>query len=189
MFSRVMMSLNFPGMLFRLTLWLALIAVLLCAPVVLGEDVGMNGKSAYSKRVEQLIHECYLRYPEPPWITLGEFLRRRKQEEWLIVDVRSRRERKVSIIPGALSIDELKRRIGDYKGENILVYCTVGCRSGAYAQRLRKRGIQAFNLRGGVLVWAMDGRAFVTDDGKVTHRVHVYARKWNVLPPGYEAVW
>ena len=113
------------------------------------------------------------------------------QADWMIVDVRPRREQDVSIIPGAMSTKEFKTQTKARSEEcdkHILVYCTAGCRSARYAQKLHKQGFKAFNLRGGVLAWALDGRTFVTPDGEVTRRVHVCSGEWNVLPPGYEAV-
>ena len=50
----------------------------------------------------------------------------------------------------------------DFKENLILVYCTVGCRSGAYTKKLQKQGFNAFNLYGGVLAWALEGGIFLT---------------------------
>ena len=177
------------SMQFRLSLLLTLIGVLLGTVVIFGSKASTSSELPDTKRVEKLISECQRRYPKPPWITVKEFLRRSKQEEWIIVDARSRREQDVSIIPGAIGKSAFKAQIDEHKQKNILIYCTVGCRSGAYAQRLRKKGFHAFNLTGGVLAWALEGKTFVTPYGNVTRRVHVYGRKWNALPPSYEAVW
>jgi rhodanese-related sulfurtransferase len=119
---------------------------------------------------------------------MSEFLRRSEQEEWIIVDVRSPRERAVSVIPGSLSKEEFESRLEEAREKHILVYCTAGCRSGAYAQKLRKRGLDAFNLQGGVLAWALGGGTFVALDGQPTDHVHIYGRRWNSLPSGYTPV-
>ena len=55
-------------------------------------------------------------------------------------------------------------------------------------KKLRKQGFNVFNLRGGVLAWALEGRPFVTSTGEDTRRVHVYSGEWDVLLPGYESV-
>ena len=148
----------------------------------------MNGNSVYTQRVETLADECYRNHPDIPGLSPGEFARRSKQEEWAIVDVRSPRERAVSIIPGAVTSEEFEARPEEHEGKHILVYCTAGCRSGAYAETLREEGLDAFNLWGGVLSWAQQGRPFVTVDGQPTRRVHVNGERWDVLPPDYEAV-
>jgi rhodanese-related sulfurtransferase len=141
------------------------------------------------ERVRLLGEECLRKYPDTPSISLEEFLKLRAEGRCILVDARSVRERNVSIIPGAISVRELDT--GSVQGQQatIVVHCTVGCRSGKTAARLRGRGLDAYNLRGGVLAWALAGRNFVTPDGAPTKRVHVYGSRWNALPPGYEAVW
>ena len=51
----------------------------------------------------------------------------------------------------------------------------------------RKKGVHVENLRGGVLAWVFEGGR-VYDAGGETKRVHVYGKKWNYLPKGYEPV-
>ncbi|MGR3176699.1 MAG: rhodanese-like domain-containing protein [Candidatus Anammoxibacter sp.] len=145
------------------------------------------------QRIEQLANECCEEYPDVQRITVNEFpiqneASQNKQVKWIIVDVRSQRERDVSIIHGSLSVDEFEAQWDLFKGSPILVYCTAGCRSGAYTRKLKQKGFKAFNLRGGVLAWALEGLTFVTPNEEVTNRVHVYGKKWDALPPGYEAV-
>jgi rhodanese-related sulfurtransferase len=111
----------------------------------------MNRTSVYTQRVEQLADECHREFPDAPGLSPSEFARRSKQEDWAIVDVRSPRKRAVSIIPGAATSEEFEARSEEHKGKHILVYCTAGCRSGAYAETLREEGLDAFNLWGGVL--------------------------------------
>ena len=74
-------------------------------------------------------------------------------------------------------------------GAEVIVYCTVGLRSGKTARQLRERGINALNLRGGILAWLAAGGALVDAQGAPTNRVHVYGRRWNAVPEGFEAVW
>jgi rhodanese-related sulfurtransferase len=139
-------------------------------------------------RTEELANICDRTYPNTPRLSMNEFLHRSEREEWIIVDVRSPRERAVSVIPGSMSKEEFEARLEEAREKHILVYCTAGCRSGAYAQKLRKRGLDAFNLRGGVLAWALGGGTFVAPDGQPTDHVHVYGRRWNSLPSGYVPV-
>ena len=153
------------------------------------QETGNTKNQIYTQKVSRLVRTCYQKYRRTPWIRLNKFIERSKAQEWIILDVRTRQERDVSVIPGAMSIDAFKAAIKRYKDKNILVYCTVGCRSGDYAQKLCKKGFKAFNLWGGILAWALDGREFVTPSGRSTRRAHVYGRKWNALPPDYQAVW
>ena len=109
---------------------------------------------------------------------------------FLLLDCRTRSERAVSMLPGALSQEEFESSRDHYAGRKIAVYCTIGYRSGLYARELKGEGVNAFNLRGGVLSWAIAGGEFVDPaTGEDTKRVHVYGKKWDLLPPGYEAVY
>lgn len=84
-------------------------------------------------------------------------------------------------------------RKGIPKGKRIVVYCTIGYRSGKYAMELAGQGIRAENLEGGILSWSHAGGPFqVRNDAGLatpTRRVHVYDKGWNLLHPDYEAVW
>ncbi|MGD9002689.1 MAG: rhodanese-like domain-containing protein [Anaerolineae bacterium] len=148
----------------------------------------MNSTGTYATRTEGLGAVCHQIHAEVPWLSPAEFLERSREERWTIVDVRTAPERAVSIIPGAVSKEEFEARLDEHAKSKVLVYCTAGCRSGAYAEALRQRGVNAFNLRGGVLAWALNGGSFATFDGKSTRQVHVHGERWDVLPPGYEAV-
>ncbi len=116
----------------------------------------------------------------------------------ILIDVRENKEQQVSMLPHALSTLEFAQKFkhGIPAGSKIVTYCTIGYRSGKYAEELRKQQIIAYNLEGGVLAWsflANTGGLFVTHDttGKwiPTKRVHVYAKEWNYLNPQYQAVY
>lgn len=106
----------------------------------------------------------------------------------IFVDVRSAKERAVSNIAGAISLTELPEALESGK-RPVVVYCTVGYRSGLAVLDLQKRGIAARNLRGGILAWVAAGGQVVDTDGKQTHKVHVYGKSWAVLPKGFEAIY
>ena len=102
----------------------------------------------------------------------------------VLLDVRSEKERAVSVIAGAVTdVDAIA------SGAEVVVYCTVGLRSGIAARELRERGVDALNLRGGILAWIADGGDVVDGNGTQTRRVHVYGRRWDAVPEGYQAVW
>ena len=163
--------------------------------IILSTILSCEGKSPANKRasifslVEQLANECLQKYQDVPWISLNDFLNRNNQTKWIIVDVRSQIERNVSIIPNAISADKFELNHDQFTSYNILVYCTAGCRSGTYTQLLNKNGFRAFNLKGGVLAWALEGKSFITLKGEKTYQVHVYGKKWNALPSNYKAMW
>jgi hypothetical protein len=83
-----------------------------------------NDKQSYTEAIEELASICHQIHPDAPWLSLSEFLHQSAREEWVIVDVRAKRERNVSIIPGALSAKEFKARKarGDGYDRPILVY-------------------------------------------------------------------
>jgi rhodanese-related sulfurtransferase len=106
----------------------------------------------------------------------------------ILVDVREQAEREVSVIAGAIPAEELDARLDDSPGQKVVVYCTIGYRSGKFARTLQKNGVAAFNLVGGILSWTHAG-GVVVHDGEAIIQVHVYGKKWSLLPVGYEAVW
>ena len=110
--------------------------------------------------------------------------------EVLIVDVRSRRERHVSMLPGSVTVDEFRALYDPRRPQPVVAFCTIGQRSGFFARTLRERGVEAYNLAGGILLWVAEGGTVVDGrSGEPTRRVHVYGTRWNLLPSGYEAVW
>ena len=114
-----------------------------------------------------------------------EFLRNKKT---ILVDNRTKQERQVSMIPLAMDEDTFERQQAKYKDYAIIVYCTIGERSGRYVRKLEKQGFQAYNLIGGILMWVHQGQPVVDVSGP-TKRVHVYGERWNILPEDFEAVY
>jgi rhodanese-related sulfurtransferase len=162
--------------------------VLLFPPFVMGGQKE-RGDTNYPERIKELARECAGEYQDVKWLRVSEFTSMSKKEEWTIVDARNVIERALSIIPGSISIDEIEKEMGIQKKKKILVYDTVGCRSGTYSQKLQSKGLRVFGLWGGALAWAWDGRTFVTPGGLPTKTLHVFQEKWNVLPSGYEGGW
>ena len=149
----------------------------------------MSFKLNYPEEVIRLVKECEIKYPRAHWIDLSEFIRRSGSESWIIVDARAEDEMAVSTIPGAITMDELCENLEAYRDTPILIYCTIGCRSGDAAESLMADGYRAHNLWGGVIAWALHGNPFITRDGEETYQVHVFDDKWDVIPPPYKTVW
>lgn len=83
----------------------------------------------------------------------------------IVVDVRTQSEHDSGSIPGALliSVDDLRSRIGELEGKDLIVHCAVGQRGHTAVQLLKGYGINARNLDGGYTTWraAQDAQARV----------------------------
>ena len=135
--------------------------------------------------VAALFDEIEARYPSVPPIdregvgALGDRV--------VLVDVRPAAERAISVIPGALALEEFGSRTWA-ESTVVVAYCTVGERSGRFARELREEGIDARNLEGGILGWTHQGGSLVDAEGTPTRSAHVYGPRWDLLPMGWEGV-
>lgn len=81
----------------------------------------------------------------------------------LLVDVRDPSENEEGAIPGAvlIPVNELRARIGEVLGKDVVVHCAVGQRGHTAVQLLKGYGVKARNLSGGYTTWraGMDARA------------------------------
>ena len=112
----------------------------------------------------------------------------KNSERFLVVDVRDQNENDVSIIPGAITLAEFEKTKESHQGKLIITYCTVGYRSGLYAQKLRRSGWNAWNYKGSILDWCDHHLPVVTPSGQRTQRVHTYNSSYS-LASGYQAVY
>jgi rhodanese-related sulfurtransferase len=122
-----------------------------------------------------------------PEISVAEWLARPQGRPAVLVDVREPHERRVSMLPGAITKQDFERNSPRYRSWLVVPYCTIGLRSGIYTRELRSRGFEVRNLAGSALAWAHAGLPFEAG-GKATRQVHVFNADWNLLPVGYEAV-
>ena len=129
--------------------------------------------------------------PEVPIATAAQIQSLRadetQEERFVIVDVRAKSETDVSIIPGAITKAEFEKTKSQHQGKMVIAYCTVGCRSGTFAKKLRSNGWNAWNYKGSILDWCENQLPVVTKDGENTNRVHTYSSEYS-LAPGYFAV-
>jgi rhodanese-related sulfurtransferase len=111
----------------------------------------------------------------------------------VVVDVRTAEESAVSSLPGARRLSSKSARkafLAEKPAGPVLVYCTAGWRSAEFTRDLRKAGVEAYNLEGGICAWALYGQSVVDDAGQETRRIHGYSSDWaDCVPEGYEAVW
>lgn len=127
-----------------------------------------------------------------PWVAPETLARElRSQAPPLLLDVRPPAEVALGQIPGARQVDpdaDAAALADTLAGREVVVYCSVGARSGALARRLAREGVAVRNLRGSVFQWANDGRPLVTGSGAPTRTVHPYDAHWGLyLRPGARA--
>jgi len=139
-------------------------------------------------KIESMVRDFSRAHPGVPEITVAEFLALGSDTPVVLVDVRPPKERAVSMIPGAVSQERFEGNREAYAGRLVVAYCTIGHRSGLYTEELVRQGVLARNLRGSLLAWAHADRAFANGSGE-TRRAHVYGRRWNLLPDGFEGTW
>lgn len=75
-----------------------------------------------------------------------------------LLDVREVWEHELCSLPGArlIPLPELERRAGEIAPDReVVVYCHHGLRSAAVVQWLRRQGVPAVNLRGGIDAWTV----------------------------------
>lgn len=125
-------------------------------------------------------------------ISAAQIRAMRASKEWtnrfVIVDVRAKAETDVSVIPGAITQAQFERTVAQHQGKVVLVYCTVGHRSGIYAKKLAAKGWRSYNYKGSILDWCKNNLSLVTPSGQKTKRVHTYNSSYKVAA-GYTAVY
>jgi rhodanese-related sulfurtransferase len=98
----------------------------------------------------------------------------------VLIDVREKDEFAVSHLPNAVNFSNA-HAVAYPKDTAIVVYCSVGFRSAAFAKELAEQGFtNVRNLRGSIFAWANLGyplrRGFMP-----TRAVHPYNKKWGTL--------
>ncbi|MCM8539939.1 MAG: rhodanese-like domain-containing protein [Lentisphaeraceae bacterium] len=119
-------------------------------------------------------------------ITAQHLLKVLKSENLTLIDTREEKEQLVSTLPKAITKKQFLQNPQKYKDKKLVAYCTIGYRSGDFAEKHKKYNI--LNLEGGVLAWSHFKGKFYKD-GKETNKVHVYAKEWNFLNSNYKAVF
>ena len=123
-----------------------------------------------------------------------------QQPPIVLVDARSAPERDVSMIPGAVSLGEFEQDIVKKlpPDATVVVYCTIGYRSGVSARRLgEKHGIEGRirNLDGIVSYTHAVGdnpdesiQLVNSETGESTNIVHIFGPTWNCVHEKYKTV-
>lgn len=137
--------------------------------------------------VGQLYNGYKADFPEVEDIAPTEVIRLINQNKVVLIDVRRPAEREISMLPGAISKDDYLTHMNAYKGLTAVAYCTIGYRSGKFAEKMVAKGIGIKNMAGGLLAWLHDG-GWVYHEGKEVKRIHVYGPRWDYPPEGYESI-
>lgn len=124
--------------------------------------------------------------PEVRTIGVDELAARMQAGETpLLLDVRAEEEFAVSHLAGALRAETLAEAQalleGEPRGREVILYCSVGVRSGRLADALRRAGwTDARNLEGSIFAWANAGHPVFRGDERV-REVHPYDAAWGRL--------
>jgi len=85
----------------------------------------------------------------------------------VLIDVRNENEHEAGAIPGSvlIPVNDLRERIDEVRGKEIVVHCAVGQRGHTAVQLLAGFGIKARNLSGGYTTWraGMDAQERAAD--------------------------
>ena len=120
-----------------------------------------GGQSERAARLEAMA-DALTSFPDVPEVTVEQLRADLASGAAVLVDVRSPAEVAVSTFaadPPAVTVDEFDRDPARWAGRRVVCACTVGYRSRKKAQELRAAGVEAANLRGGILAWVRARRS------------------------------
>ena len=114
---------------------------------------------------------------------LAAWLQDAKRPPPLLLDVRTAAEYEVSHLQKAERVQpgSPATAVRIPKDQPIVTYCSVGYRSGAFAQTLERAGYtHVMNMEGSIFKWANEGRP-VYRDGEQVEKIHPYNETWGRL--------
>lgn len=127
-------------------------------------------------------------FPDVPEVRAEELLEALNHETApLLIDVRGPAERAISTLPGAMDLPSFEAD-PTLHDQPVVLYCTIGARSGEAARELRSRGIDARNLAGSILAWTYVNGPLENARG-TTREVHVFGPTWDLVAEGYTSTW
>ena len=156
-----------------------------------------SSRSLAWRGVKSWVRRSFASVPTVSTADLADWLQKETLAP-LLIDVRSAEEYSVSHLPGAhraRTFAEAKAVIEESgisertaEQASIVLYCSVGYRSGRLGKALQAAGYQVTNLEGSIFQWANEGRSLVTANSSErsstqheTHPVHPYSRLWGLL--------
>lgn len=168
---------------YRLISFVSLLILFLLFQVSAAQDQDEN-----LVKINQLYQNYQQSFPKVVEIEVAKAISLLADNDVVFVDTRSKKEMKVSSIPGAITVKAFNKQKERYKQKRIIAFCTIGYRSGKFAQKMGRKGYRVENLKNGLLGWVYGGGPLVVD-GKETKTLHVYGKKWNLVPEGYTGYW
>jgi rhodanese-related sulfurtransferase len=109
----------------------------------------------------------------------------KKMKNVVLLDTREKREYEVSHLKDARWVGfekfDLKSVAAIPKDANIVVYCSIGVRSGKIGEKLMQAGFtNVHNFYGSIFEWVNQGNPVYDMAGKPTNKIHGYNWKWGV---------
>ena len=149
----------------------AVVLLALAAWSLAGEGRGLEG-------MKKVVRARFPKVRQLSTAELADWLKDGSRAAPVLLDVRTAAEFNVSHLPGARRVEpeEEAAKVAPLltPGRPVVMYCSVGYRSSAMAQRLAKAGVtELFNLEGSIFQWANEGRP-LERDGKTANKVHPY---------------
>ncbi|EFL51984.1 Rhodanese domain protein [Solidesulfovibrio fructosivorans JJ]] len=145
--------------------------------------------AARKARVYELFAQYKKDFPNAPEVSAEDAVSLWRQGKLLPIDVREPTERAVSTLPGAVTAEEYLADPGRFGDKRPVAYCTIGYRSGQWAEAKAREGLPVANMAAGLLGWLHAGGTLVDAKGEPTKTVNVYGRTWDLAPKGYIGVW
>lgn len=151
-------------------------------------QISNNSDLWQQEKISKMYNRYSQEFPVIQDISAQQLKLLQQKEKVILIDVRTPREKTVSIIPGAISQTEFEQNINKYQDFTLVTYCTIGYRSGKYAEKWRKKGINILNLKEGILAWTYVQGELVNNLGQ-TNDVHVFGKQWKLVAKNYQPIW
>ncbi len=131
--------------------------------------VGCSGQKSFKEMADEMAGN------ETPTVQIEAM-----DEASIILDCRSREEYAVSHIPNAIWVGEKLDSLPFMaKSAKVVVYCSVGYRSGKFGEKLQEVGYtDVKNLWGGIFRWINLKLPLVDHLNEPTNRIHPYNDRW-----------
>jgi rhodanese-related sulfurtransferase len=158
--------------------------IIICSALLLAACAGRTEQT----EMEQIKRTVRERFPDVTQVStaqLSQWLSAPETERPILLDARSPEEFEVSHLPNARPAADESQALEQLRdadqNRRIVVYCSVGWRSSALAQKLKARGYaNVSNLEGSIFQWANEGRP-VYRNGQQVSQVHPFDEKWGRL--------
>lgn len=114
----------------------------------------------------------------------------------ILVDIRSQEERDVSMIPGAITVEDFEALVKTnpevVKSRLIVPYCTIGYRSGKWGTHLvEQHGFTNVRNGEGIVLWTYESSNLVSKKGDVIEpsmTVHTFGSSWDLAADGFSTI-